>query len=100
MSPTGWCSRSGSLPPAASSRRKCDLPEPLLPEHADPLAEPDLGVERLHQPGQLDAQLEPVDHGALGGAAAESRIVTFWRIGTASGGPASSNLRSRVSAAW
>ena len=31
--PTGWCSMSGSLPPAASRRRKCDLPEPNDPAH-------------------------------------------------------------------
>ena len=33
-SPTGRCSTSGSVPPAASSRRKCDLPEPLEPSTA------------------------------------------------------------------
>ena len=33
-SSTGRCSTSGSVPPAASSRRKCDLPDPLEPSTA------------------------------------------------------------------
>ena len=67
-------------------------------EHRHPLAVPDLEVERLHQAGQLEPladtarlpvrpPLEP--HRDLSARAAIS-----------CGGPASSNLRSRVCAAW
>ena len=48
--PAARCARPSSPP---SSRRKCDLPAPLEPSTADPLAVEDLGRERLHQPGQL-----------------------------------------------
>ena len=33
-SPTGRCSRSGSVPPAASNRKKCDFPLPFAPRTA------------------------------------------------------------------
>ena len=43
------------------------LARAVAAQHRDPLAVPDLEVERLHQPGQLEAL---ADHGALAGAAA------------------------------
>ena len=66
-SPTGRCSTSGSLPPAASSRRKCDLPEPL---------EPSTATRSPYQTSRSNGFISPVsssslaDHRALAGAAA------------------------------
>ncbi len=66
-SPTGRCSRSGSVPPAGQQPQEVRLARAVRAEHRDPLAVPDLHVERPHQPGQL----EPLaDHGALAGAPA------------------------------
>ena len=67
VSSTGRCSTSGSLPPAASSRRKCDLPEPLEPRTA---------TRSPYQTSRSNGFIRPVssrllaDHGALAGAAA------------------------------
>ena len=71
-SPTGSCSLSGRVPPAASSRRKWDLPEPFEPSTAtrSPYqTSRSNGCIRLPCPGL--AELEPLaDHRALAGAAA------------------------------
>ena len=67
VSPTGWCSTSGSLPPRASSRRKWDLPEPLLPSTA---------TRSPYQTSRSNGFVSPLSssvlahHGALARAAA------------------------------
>ena len=67
VSPTGRCSTSGSLPPAASSRRKWDLPDPLEPSTATRSPYQTSRSKAPHQPGELEAL---ADHGALARAAA------------------------------
>ncbi len=96
-SPTGWCSRSGSLPPAASSRRKCDLPEPL---------EPSTATRSPYQTSRSKGFISPVSSRSVATMARLAvrpparRIFTCWSIGVSCGGPACSNFASRVWAAW
>ena len=72
------------------------LARPVGSEHRDPVAEPDLEVERLHEPGELEAL---GDDGALPVRPPRSRSVRSCSGGRSSGGPASSNFASRVWAA-
>ena len=96
-SPTGRCSRSGSEPPAASSRRKCDLPDPL---------EPSTATRSPNHSSASNGCIRPVSPRPsatttrLPVRPPRSRMVTFCSRGRSCGGPASSNLRSRVWAAW
>ena len=80
----------------ASSRRKCDLPEPL---------EPSTATRSPYQTSRSNGCISPVSSSCsqitarLPVRPPRSRIRTFCSRGASSGGPASSNLRSRVSAA-
>ena len=97
-SPTGRCSTSGSLPPAASSRRKCDLPEPF---------EPSTATRSPYQTSRSNGRISPVSSSCSQTTARlpvrpplqPHRDLLLARL-IACGGPASSNLRSRVWAAW
>ena len=95
-SPTGWCSMSGSLPPAASRRRKWDLPEPL---------EPSTATRSPYQTSRSNGFMRPVSSRSVQTTARLpvrpplSRIFTCCCRGCSVGGPFSSNLRSRVWAA-
>ena len=64
---TGSCSLSGSLPPTGEQPQEVRLARAVGAEDRDPLAVPDLEVERLHQPGELEVL---ADDRALAGAAA------------------------------
>ena len=85
------------LPPAASSRRKCDLPEPF---------EPSTATRSPYQTSRSNGCISPVSSSRSQTTARLpvrpplSRILTFCSRGCSVGGPASSNLRSRVCAAW
>ena len=89
--------RSGSVPPPASRRRKCDLPEPFDPSTA---------TRSPYQTSRSNGFMSPVSSRPshtterLPVRAPRSRIETACAGGRSSGGPASSNLRSRVTAAW
>src|SRR5690606_27616768 len=88
---------SGSLPPAASRRRKCDLPEPF---------EPSTATRSPKNTSTSNGFMSPVSSSRshvtarLAVRSPVSRTVTFWSRATTSGRPASSNLRRRVRAAW
>src|SRR4029077_1806429 len=87
---------SGSEPPAASNRRKCDLPEPLLPSTA---------TRSPYQTSRSNGFISPDSSRSVQTPARLpvrpplSRIATFCSRGCSVGGPASSNFRSRVWAA-
>ena len=81
----------------ASSRRKCDLPEPF---------EPSTATRSPYQTSRSNGFISPVSSrcsqmtARLPVRPPRSRMRTFCSRGASSGGPASSNLRSLVSAAW
>ena len=73
------------------------LAGPVRAEHGDPVAEPDLEVERLHQPGELELLAD--DRALAGAAAAQPHadvLVDRHRLRRAG----IHEPRSRVSAAW
>ena len=80
-----------------SSRRKCDLPEPL---------EPNTATRSPYQISASNGRISPDSSSAsqitarLPVRPPRSRILMFWSRGANSGGPASSNLASRVTEAW
>ena len=76
------------------------MPEPLLP--STPTRSPNqISVSNgcISWPPSTRSSSRVATTARLAVRPPVSRMDTFWRNGTASGGPASSNLRSRVSAA-
>ncbi|SKW52186.1 Uncharacterised protein [Mycobacteroides abscessus subsp. abscessus] len=84
------------MPPQASRRRKCDLPVPFPPNTATRSPYHSSVSKGLVKP--VNSRFSAIT-ARLAVRPPASRIRTFCRNGTASGGPASSKRRSRVSAA-
>ena len=78
---------------AAEQPQEVRLARAVRAEHADPLAVEDLGVERTHQPGQLEALAG--DRAHAGPPAAKPHRDVLLLGGLSGGGPAASNRSSR-----